>query len=160
MRDDAMFALLETYEAFAALVALRGEGIAQYSVNSLPCGKHLRTLERYRHVSGLIQDFSYGHGDAEIPRFEAKRLHARHQLGLRDNFRAAAGEFLFDPLQDPHIPAAAAEHDCRQKAAHRAADYECAAFRRHRGFSGFLKLSLAGKVFYILPTIIGGTPWP
>ena len=28
------------------------------------------------------------------------------------------------------------------------------------GFSGFLKLSLAGKVFYILPTIIGGTPWP
>ena len=35
-----------------------------------------------------------------------------------------------------------------------------AAFRRHREFPGFLKLSLAGKVFYILPTIIGGTPWP
>jgi len=108
----------------------------------------------------LIEDFSRAHRDAEIMRFEPKRIHADYQFGLRHDAGAAVGQLLFHPLEDLDVPAAAAQHNCRQKTTHRAADHDRAALSGHRKFLQFLKLSPAGKVFYIVPTKSGGTPWP
>src|SRR5262249_20211380 len=76
-------------------------------------------------------------------------IHARYQFGLRHDAGAAVGQFLLHPLEDLDVPAAAAQHDRRQKTAHRAADHDRAALSGHRKFLQFLKLSPAGKVFYI-----------
>src|SRR6516164_3620618 len=160
VRHDAVAALFESLQAVAAMVSIRRKSIAQDALHALPCGEHLRALKRYRHRTGLVQDFSRAHGDAQIPRFEPKRVHARYQFGLRHDTGAAVGQFPFHSLEDFDVPAAAAQHDCRQKTAHRAADHDRAALSGHRKFLQFPKLSPARKVFYIVSTKSGGTPWP
>jgi hypothetical protein len=58
-------------------------------------------------------------------------MRRKNQFRLRDDARAATGQFLFDALEDVDVPSMAAEHDCCQKAAHRAPDYKRAAGLRH-----------------------------
>jgi hypothetical protein len=108
----------------------------------------------------LIEYFSRAHGNPEIMRLKPKSIHTRYQFALRHDAGAAIGQFPFDPFADLNLPAATAQHDGRQKTAHRAADHDGEALSGHRNVPQFLKLSPAEKVFYIVPTKFGGTPWP
>ena len=59
-------------------------------------------------VARWIEDFARRHGDAEVAGIEPERVQARDQLGLGDDAGAAAGQLLFDALENIDVPAAAA----------------------------------------------------
>jgi hypothetical protein len=58
-----------------------------------------------------------------------------------DDAGAAAGQLLFDALENIDLEAAPDKHDAGQKPAHRAADNERAAFPRHAKIPLIPKLS-------------------
>ena len=118
------FVLLEGFEAAAAVIVLRREGIAQHAVDALPGGEHLRAFGGQGDAAIDVEELARFGEDAEVAGFKSKRLEARDQLGLRHDARAASGKLALHALEDIDGPAPPPQHDGGQEPAHRAADHQ------------------------------------
>ena len=131
MRDHALPALLKGRKPRGPMITVGGERIAQQAVDALPGGEHLGAFELQRRPASPVQDAARRHGDAEVSGVEAERVEPRDQFGLGDDAGAAAGQLLFDALENIDVPAAAGQHDAGQQPTHRAADDQRAALPGH-----------------------------
>ncbi len=157
MRDHAAFALLESRDAPAAVVAFARKRIAQHAVDALPGGEHLRAgvlgVSRPDASRILRVVISTPRPVGSMP----IRRSALDQVGLRDDAGAAAGELALHPLEDVDLPAGAPQQQRRQEPAHRAADDEgpprsCA--------MGSIRHFLPHKSLLYIGPNLGGMPWP
>ena len=113
----------EVPQILAEVIAVGRERVAQQLEQAVPGGLELTARLLADDAPVPVERAAAQHLDAEIrARIDADGADGFAQLRMRDDAGAAAGELGIGPLKDVDMPAAPAQQERREQAAHRAAD--------------------------------------
>src|SRR3569623_1637595 len=122
MGDDLRRVLREGSQCAAAVIVLRGKGVAQQPVDALPRGRDLRAFVFMRRFATCIEDLSRGDPHAEALGLEPEPAQAADEFLLRHDAGAAAGQLTVDALVNIDVPPSPPQNDPPEQATHRTAN--------------------------------------